>query len=220
MSSGNLEPNSWIETLQKIIWKPKHTGKSFALFGKAEGCFLSFEELGLVGSSSWGIGSMGSGMWTLVHKSITWPVIMGEGLSTLIRSFCTACCGAHRRATLPSFLLFQPQSKSWPPATPGHLALLAFAVLLYLQWGGPNCCISATPLQTWPPQVHRIHPKTSIVPKSSVSLESWQVILLGSWHRVDKGFHIGHPGCVTSIPLFSCDLQAALCISPVPRAQE
>lgn len=67
---------------------------------------------------------------------------------------------------MPHFLLFQPQSKSWPPATLSHQALLAFGVQQYLQWRGPNC--SATPLQTWPSEVHHIHPKTSsVVPKSS-----------------------------------------------------
>lgn len=123
--------------------------------------------MGLVGSRSQGMGSVGSGTWILVHKSTTWPAISGEGLSAWSRCGA-ACCGAHRRAALPHFLLFQPQSKSWHPATPGHLALLAFGVLPYLQWGGPKCCISATPLQTWPPEVDHIHPKTSsVVPKSS-----------------------------------------------------
>lgn len=147
-----------------------------------------------------------------------WPVISGQGLSTWSRSLCTACCGAHRRAALPHFLLFQPQSKSWPPASPDHLALLAFAVQSYLQWGGPNCCISATPLQTCPPEVHHIHPKTSsVITKSSVS-ESWQANPLGIWPRVAEGLHTGHPGCGTNTPLF-CDFQASPCIRTVPRAQ-
>ncbi|KAJ7422288.1 RNA-binding protein MEX3A [Pitangus sulphuratus] len=45
VSSRNLESHSWFETLQNTIWKPKYTGKSFALFEKAEDRFLNCEEL-------------------------------------------------------------------------------------------------------------------------------------------------------------------------------
>lgn len=172
--------------------------------------------MGLVGSRIWGMGSVCSGMWMLVHKSTTWPVILREGLSTWSRSLCTTCSGAHRRAALPHFLLFQPQSKSWPPAAPGHLALLAFAVLPCLQWGGPNCCISATPLQTCPPETHGIHPKTSsVAPKSS----GVKVTPLGSWHRVAKGstLAIQAVGATSLCSPVTSRLPLASALSPEPR---
>lgn len=74
--------------------------------------------MGLVGSRIWGMGSVCSGMSMLVHKSTTWPVISGEGLSTWSRSLCTACSGAHRRAALPHFCFS-------PKANPGLLLSLA-----------------------------------------------------------------------------------------------